>query len=215
MKIVFIAPPAAGKGVQASMLEKNLGMYHLSTGDLLREIASSDTDLGLEVKGLIDNGLFVSDELMLKLLKEKINSLDVNGIIFDGFPRTLKQADMLSELLKERNENIDYVISLDVTKDIACKRATGRITCPKCGNIYNIYFDKFNEPGKCNSCGNILVKREDDTEEKFNKRFDTYVNNTKPLLDYYKDKNMLYVVSSVGDKEIIHKNILSIIKNEV
>ena len=151
---------------------------------------------------------------MLKLLKEKINSLDVNGIIFDGFPRTLKQADMLSELLKERNEKIDYVISLDVTKDIACKRATGRITCPKCGNIYNVYFDKFNEPGKCNSCGNILVKREDDTEEKFNKRFDTYVNNTKPLLDYYKDKNMLYVVSSVGDKEIIHKNILSIIKKE-
>ena len=122
---------------------------------------------------------------------------------------------MLSELLKERNEKIDYVISLDVTIDIACKRATGRITCPKCGNIYNVYFDKFNEPGKCNSCGNTLVKREDDTEEKFNKRFDTYVNSTKPLLDYYKDKNMLYVVSSVGDKETIHKNILSIIKKEV
>lgn len=213
MNVIFIAPPAAGKGTQAEMLEKEFNMYHLSTGDLLREIASSNTELGKSVKELIDNGKLIDDELMLKLLKEKISSLNTNGIIFDGFPRTIRQAEMLDELLKDMNQKIDRVIYLEVDKEVALKRATGRVTCPNCGSIYNIYFDNIKD-NKCNNCGNELSKRMDDTEEKFNTRFDTYLSNTKPVIDYYQNKGLLNTVSSMGDKLDIFNNIKRVIEGK-
>ncbi len=213
MNIIFIAPPAAGKGTQAEMLEKEFNMYHLSTGDLLREIASSNTGLGKSVKELIDNGKLIDDELMLKLLKEKISSLNTNGIIFDGFPRTIRQAEMLDELLKDMSQKIDRVIYLEVDKEVALKRATGRVTCSNCGSIYNVYFDNIKD-NKCNNCGKELTKRMDDTEEKFNTRFDTYLNNTKPVIDYYINNGLLSTVSSMGDKLEIFNNIKTIIEGK-
>jgi adenylate kinase len=213
MNIVFIAPPAAGKGTQAEILEKEMNLYHLSTGDLLREISNSNTELGKEVKELIDNGKLIDDDLMLKLLKEKLSTVQSNGIIFDGFPRTIKQATMLNELLESMNQKVDKVIYLEVDKETAKKRATGRITCNNCGSIYNIYFDNIVD-NKCNNCGQVLTKRNDDTEEKFNNRFDTYMSNTKPVIDYYKDLNILYTVSSIGDKLEIYNNIKSVIEEK-
>ena len=213
MNVIFIAPPAAGKGTQAEMLEKEFNMYHLSTGDLLREIASSNTELGKNIKELIDNGKLIDDELMLKLLKEKISSLNTNGIIFNGFPRTVRQAEMLDELLKEMNQKIDKVIYLEVDKEVALKRATGRVTCPNCGSIYNIYFDNIKD-NKCNNCGNELSKRMDDTEDKFNTRFDTYLSNTKPVIDYYQNSGLLNTVSSMGDKLDIFNNIKRVIEGK-
>lgn len=213
MNVIFIAAPAAGKGTQAEMLEKEYNMYHLSTGDLLREISSTDTSLGRVVKEIIDNGKLIDDELMLKLLKEKVSTIDKDGIIFDGFPRTLRQAKMLDELMNELNQKIDKVIYLEVDKEVALKRATGRITCGNCGNIYNIYFDNIKD-NKCNNCGNELTRRMDDTEEKFNTRFDNYIANTKPVIDYYKGLNNLYTVSSMGDKLDIFNNIKSIIEGK-
>lgn len=213
MNVIFIAPPAAGKGTQAEMLEKEFNMYHLSTGDLLREIASSDTNLGREVKEIIDNGKLVDDELMLKLLKEKISTIDSNGIIFDGFPRTIRQAEMLDELLNSMNQRVDKVIYLEVDKEVALKRATGRVTCQNCGSIYNIYLDNIVD-NKCSNCNASLTKREDDTEEKFSVRFDTYLTNTKPLIDYYDKAGVLYKVSSMGDKLDIFNNIKSIIEGK-
>ena len=216
MNIIFIAPPAAGKGTQAEMLKKEFNLYHLSTGDLLREIAASDTDLGSEVKELIDNGRFVSDELMLKLLKEKINSLtNNNGIIFDGFPRTIRQAEMLGELLTNMNQKVDAVIMLEVEKEVAMKRATGRVTCEDCGNIYNAYFDSFKEDGKCNECNGNLLKRADDTEEKFNHRFDTYMEQTKPVVLYYDNLGLLNRIENTGTKYDIYENIKSVIKRQL
>lgn len=212
MNVIFIAPPAAGKGTQAGMLSKDYNLYHLSTGDLLREVALSDTKLGKSVKELIDNGNFVSDELMFKLLKEKIDSLNsVNGIIFDGVPRTVMQAKMLEELLSSIGEKVDYVIYLDVEKEVAMKRATGRVTCPNCNEIYNIYFDKFDEENKCNNCKSMLSKRMDDTEEKFNHRFDTYLLKTKPVIEYYNSLGMLKVIKNIGTKYDIYENIKSVI----
>lgn len=213
MNIIFIAPPAAGKGTQAEILEKDLNMYHLSTGDLLREIASSDTDLGKEVKELIDNGKLIDDELMLKLLKEKLSTINSNGVIFDGFPRTITQASMLDDLMKELNQKIDRVIYLEVDKETALKRATGRVTCSNCGSIYNIYFDNIVD-NKCNNCGSDLTKRNDDTEEKFNNRFDTYMSNTKPVIDYYENIGLLSTVSSIGDKLDIYNNIKRVIEGK-
>lgn len=206
MNVIFIAPPAAGKGTQAEMLSKDYNLYHLSTGDVLREVSNMDTDLGRRVKELIDNGNFVSDELIFELLEDKINSLtDVNGIIFDGVPRTLEQAHMLDKLI-----NIDYVIYLDVEKEVAMKRATGRVTCSECNTIYNIYFDEIKD-NKCNTCKVELSKREDDTEEKFNHRFDTYLLRTKPVVDYYNEKGILHIIKNIGTKYDIYENIKSVI----
>lgn len=206
MNVILIAPPAAGKGTQAEMLSKDYNLYHLSTGDILREVSNIDTYLGSRVKELIDNGNFVSDELIFELLENKINSLDnVNGIIFDGVPRTLEQAHMLDKLV-----NIDYVIYLDVEKEVAMKRAIGRVTCPICNNIYNTYFDEIDD-NKCNTCKVELSKREDDTEEKFNHRFDTYLLRTKPVIDYYNEKGNLHIIKNVGTKYDIYENIKSVI----
>ena len=206
MNVIFIAPPAAGKGTQAEMLSKDYNLYHLSTGDVLREVANMDTDFGRKVNELIDNGDFVSDELIFEILNEKINSLtNVNGIIFDGVPRTLEQVHMLDKLVK-----IDYVIYLDVEKEVAMKRATGRVMCPVCYNTYNTYFDNIDD-NKCNTCKVELSKREDDTEEKFNHRFDTYLLRTKPVIDYYQEKGILTVVKNIGTKYDIYENIKSVI----
>ena len=206
MNVIFIAPPAAGKGTQAEMLSKDYNLYHLSTGDMLREVSNMDTYLGSRVKELIDNGNFVSDELIFELLEDKINSLtDVNGIIFDGVPRTLEQAIMLDKLIK-----IDYVIYLDVEKEVAMKRAVGRVTCPICNNIFNTYFDEIDD-NKCNTCKVELSKREDDTEEKFNHRFDTYLLRTKPVIDYYNEKGILHIIKNIGTKYDIYENIKSVI----
>lgn len=216
MNIIFIAPPAAGKGTQASLLKEEFGLYHLSTGDLLREIAATNTEIGKEIKNLIDNGLFVSDELMLRLLESKISSIKKsNGIIFDGFPRTLKQANMLDELMEKNNDKIDHVIFLDIEKEVATKRATGRVSCNNCGSIYNIYFDSFIEDGKCNKCGCTLTKREDDTIEKFSNRFDTYMEKTMPLISYYENKGLLTKISCNGTKEEIYDNIKSVLRRHV
>lgn len=206
MNVIFIAPPAAGKGTQAEMLSKDYNLYHLSTGDVLREVSNMDTSLGRRVKELIDNGDFVSDELIFELLENKINSLDgVNGIIFDGVPRTLEQVHALDKLIK-----IDFVIYLAVEKEVAMKRAVGRVTCPICNNIYNIYFDNIDD-NKCNTCKVELSKREDDTEEKFNHRFDTYLLRTKPVIDYYNEKGILHVIKNIGTKYDIYENIKSVI----
>ena len=206
MNVIFIAPPAAGKGTQAEMLSKDYNLYHLSTGDELREVSKTDTELGKRIKELIDNGDFVSDKLIFELLEYKINSLDsVNGIIFDGVPRTLEQVHMLDKLV-----NIDYVIYLDVEKEVAMKRATGRVMCPVCYNTYNTYFDNIDD-NKCNTCKVELSKREDDTEEKFNHRFDTYLLRTKPVVDYYNEKGILHVIKNIGTKYDIYENIKSVI----
>ena len=206
MNVIFIAPPAAGKGTQAEMLSKDYNLYHLSTGDELREVSQMDTYLGNRVKELINNGDFVSDELIFELLEDKINSLPgVDGIIFDGVPRTLDQAIMLDKLVK-----IDYVIYLDVEKEVAMKRAVGRVTCPICNATYNTYFDELSD-NKCNTCKVELSKREDDTEEKFNHRFDTYLLRTKPVIDYYNEKGILTVVKNIGTKYDIYENIKSVI----
>lgn len=213
MNIVLIAPPAAGKGTQAGMLKEEYNLYHLSTGDLLREIAATDTQLGKEVKEKIDNGILIDDELMLKLLKEKVSTLgNYNGIIFDGFPRTINQANMLNDLLASMNQSVNHVFFLQVEKEVAMKRAIGRVTCPDCGGIFNTYFDTFEEEGKCPKCGGTLVHREDDTEEKFISRFDTYIEKTQPLVDFYKNMNLLSVIVCGEEKEDTYKLIKDILQ---
>ena len=210
--IIFIAPPAAGKGTQSNLLKDKYGYVHISTGDMLREIVSSDSELGKVVKNIIDKGNLVSDDLIFKLLKSKLNSIKGKPFILDGFPRTLNQALFLDNDLKIDNY---IVIYLDLSKEDAIKRIDGRLTC-SCGKSYNL--NDINLKPKiidiCDNCGNVLVKRNDDNLEAFKIRFDVFLNNNKPLIDYYKNKNKVKVVNVNKGVNEIFNEILKVVAND-
>ena len=213
--IIFIAPPAAGKGTQSAMLKKKYNMVHISVGDLLRHEVSSNSEIGVHVKGLMEEGLLVDDKIVFRLLEQRFMKNDCsNGYILDGFPRDLDQAIEYDKMSKRLHQPIDYVIFLDISKEEAMRRTTGRISCPSCGAVYNEYLDTFAKPGFCNSCSAKLQKRSDDNEITFNHRFDTYMMKTQPVIDYYKQKGILYVVDSGGSKEYTFSQIESIIGGE-
>lgn len=201
MNIIFVAPPAAGKGTQSNLLVEKYGLAHISTGDLLREEVTSGSDLGLSLKSKMEAGELISDDIVLGLLKNRLMKDDVNkGFILDGYPRNLNQAHTLDEMLDELNMKIDHVLYLEMDKTLAMHRALGRMTCPTCGAGYNKYEEvmKPKVDGKCDKCSSDLVSRSDDNEETFNTRFDTYLDNTQPLLNYYKEKNLLNVIDNSG-----------------
>ena len=208
--IIFIAPPAAGKGTQSNMLKEKFGYVHISTGDMLREAINSGSKLGMDVKNIIDKGELVSDDLIIKLVKDKITSTEGKPFILDGFPRTLNQALALDEILTN-----DYiVIYLELDEDEAIKRITGRLTC-NCGKSYNINIDKLKPKvdGICDNCGNILIKRDDDNVDAFKVRFNTFINNTDSILKYYEDKEKLVKIDVNRDVQDIFEGILEVIND--
>lgn len=201
--IIFLAPPAAGKGTLSEMLTEKYGYGHISTGDLLREEVKKGTALGQEAEGLMKAGKYVPDELIIKLISNRITEPDCeNGYILDGFPRTKVQAEKYAELLKELGKDLGVVIYIDIDKDMAIKRACSRITCPKCGRIYNKYSNEMKPKveGMCDDCNVKLTQRADDTEETFVKRFDEYMTKTMPLYDYYKDLGVLKTIKAYESK---------------
>ena len=214
MNLILLAPPAAGKGTQSEILKEKYNLNHISTGDLLREEIATNSDLGKEIAKVINSGGLVNDDLMLKILENKIKNSNSNGIIFDGFPRNTVQAKMLDELLNKYNMKIDYVFNLNIEKEVAMKRALGRLLCSKCNTIYNIYRDTFIKEGFCNKCNSKLDKRDDDNEEAFNKRFDTFFEKTKPLIEFYKEKQILYDIYCKNKKEDTFIQIQEIIEKE-
>lgn len=201
--IIFLAPPAAGKGTLSEMLTEKYGYGHISTGDLLREEVKKGTALGQEAEGLMKAGKYVPDELIIKLISNRITEPDCeNGYILDGFPRTKVQAEKYAELLKKLGKDLGVVIYIDIDKDMAIKRACSRITCPKCGRIYNKYSNEMKPKveGMCDDCNVKLTQRADDTEETFVKRFDEYMTKTMPLYDYYKDLGVLKTIKAYESK---------------
>lgn len=208
--ILFIAPPAGGKGTQSELLVENFGYIHISTGDLLRELDKT-TPLGIEVDNLMKAGKFVGDEIIFELLKDKLASLKGKPFILDGVPRNINQAEVLDKMLSDMGLNLDAAIYLNVPYDILLKRATGRISCPKCKATFNKYFKAPSVENVCDKCGESLTVRADDTEETFKVRYDTYIENTEPLLEYYKKENKLIVVDGVND---VFETIASVIKDD-
>ena len=205
--IIFIAPPAAGKGTQSNMLKEKFGYNHISTGDMLREAINSGSEIGKEVKNIIDKGELVSDDLIIKLVKDKLTSLKGKPFILDGFPRTLNQAKSLDEILTD-----DYiVIYLDLAESEAINRITGRLTC-NCGKSYNVNIDKLKPKvdGICDNCGSILIKRDDDNVESFKVRFKTFLDNTDSILKYYEDKEKLIKIDVNKDVQDIFESILEV-----
>lgn len=212
--IIFIAPPAAGKGTQSDLLVKKYGYAHISTGDLLREEVASGSELGSTLSEIMKSGQLVSDEIVNELLKNRLQKDDAKkGFILDGYPRTVEQAASLSELASELELSLDSAIYLDMEEELAMHRALGRITCPKCGRGYNKYEDamKPKNEGLCDDCECELTSRSDDNEETFKTRFQTYINNTKPLLKYYEDLGILNIIDNSGTPEATFSNIEKVI----
>ena len=195
--IIFIAPPAAGKGTQSKLVSEEYNIPHISTGDLLREEIAKGTSLGKSIKEDMEKGNLVSDEVITTLLKNRITSDDCkNGYILDGYPRNITQAKIYNELLEELGYDKGVVIFFDIDKERALKRTLSRIICSNCGSSYNLLVEEL-KPKKeniCDRCGTELNTRKDDTEEVFIHRFDTYINSTKDLIDYYSELGLLHKI---------------------
>lgn len=215
--IIFIAPPAAGKGSISDYLVKNYGYEHLSTGDLLRKEVASGSSLGKEIDALISKGAFVSDELIIRLVEEKLsNELSGKLFILDGFPRTLEQALKLDEMLISMGITNNVVLNLNVSLEEAMRRAIGRVVCSNCGRSFNTYYKNASSKveGICDDCGAVLEKRSDDTEETFKRRYQTYVETATPIIEYYKNRDALKEVNVEKSQAEVVSDILTIINED-
>ena len=195
--VILIAAPAAGKGTLSDLLVKKYDYLHISTGDLLREVSKETTELGQKIAKMLQNGELVTDEIVFELLENKLRQVD-KPYILDGFPRTINQAYKYDELIQKLNKDLGIVVVLNCDYEILKKRIVGRYLCKDCGSIYNT-LTGVNTPkqeGICDNCGGELYKRSDDNEESFKTRYETYLEKTKPLIDFYEKKGNLYYIDS-------------------
>ncbi|MEQ8293974.1 MAG: adenylate kinase [Roseovarius sp.] len=200
MNIILLGPPGAGKGTQAQILVEKRGMIQLSTGDMLREAKDSGTEMGKVVAEVMARGDLVTDEIVIGLIREKIQGDNGGGFIFDGFPRTLAQADALADLLEEQGQTLDVVVEMQVDDDALVERITARSTCGGCGAVYNDITKPWPEDGKCANCGSTEVKRRaDDNEESLRNRLMEYYKKTSPLIGYYYAKGQLKTIDGLGE----------------
>ncbi|WP_371037611.1 adenylate kinase [Rhodosalinus sp. FB01] len=200
MNIILLGPPGAGKGTQARHLVETRGMVQLSTGDMLREARSSGTEMGRRVAEVMDRGELVTDEIVIGLIREKLEGTEAPGFIFDGFPRTLAQADALGDLLEETGQGLDAVIEMQVDDEALIERITARSTCASCGEVYNDISKPIPEDGKCAVCGGTEFKRRaDDNEDSLRQRLMEYYKKTSPLIGYYYAKDLLHRIDGLGD----------------
>lgn len=200
MKLLIMGPPGAGKGTQAEMMVKELGLTHISTGDMFRAAIKAGTEMGKKAKEYMDAGKLVPDEVVVGMVKERLSQPDCESFLLDGFPRTLAQAEALDATLKEMGIKLDGVVNIEVPREKLMDRLTGRRICRGCGASYHMIFNAPQEPGKCNSCGGELYQRDDDNEATVSNRLDVYEAQTQPLMDYYKAQDLLLNIN--GDREI-------------
>lgn len=209
--IVFLGPPGAGKGTHAKEVSQSLNIPHISTGDIFREHVKNQTDLGIKVKSYLDAGKLVPDEVVWEVVKDRIDKEDCkNGFILDGFPRTILQAEMLEKYLKEKNADIK-VIYLDAPDELVIRRLSARRVCKNCGAIYNLISMPPRKDGICDICGGELYQRSDDKPEVIKQRLETYYKETQPLIDYYKNKGIMYTLNAEKEREEVLKEILKVI----
>lgn len=204
--IILIAAPAAGKGTLSTMLVDKYKYAHISTGDLLREASHEESEIGKKIASILEKGELVTDDIVFSLLEKRLMEDDTeNGYILDGFPRTLEQAKRYQETISKLNKDLGIVIVLDTDYEILKNRIVGRVVCPKCGSVYNT-LTGVNTPkvdNICDKCGGCLIKRSDDNEESFKTRYETYLEKTKPLIDYYKNIGYLHFVNSTDKNEML------------
>lgn len=201
MRLILLGPPGAGKGTQASGIVKKYNIPHISTGDIFRKNISEGTELGIKAKEFMDKGLLVPDDLVVEIVKDRLVEDDCKeGFLLDGFPRTVIQADALDIELNKLEFELNYVINIEVSKDDLIQRAVGRRICKDCGATYHIKFNSPKVENICDICGGELYQRKDDTIETVTKRIEVYLDQTKPLIDYYENKGILKTIN--GEQSI-------------
>lgn len=216
MRVIFLGPPGAGKGTQASRLAIERAVPHVATGDMLREAAASGTPLGLEAKRHMEKGGLVPDQVVIGLVGERLARPDAaRGFVLDGFPRTVAQAEALDALLRERGQMLDRVIFFDVRREELLRRLTGRRICRRCQTAYHLVSAPPASPGICDRCGGELYQREDDSETTVVKRLDVYQTLTAPLLDYYRRRLLLSPVAGEGAIDRVAAEIRKAVKQPV
>lgn len=208
MKIILLGAPGAGKGTVAKLLSDDDGSVQISTGDILRAEVKARSPLGKEAKSYMDRGDLVADDLIMKMMEERLQKPDCQkGFILDGFPRTIPQAEALQKLLKKLKIRLDLIVNLDVPRDVVLDRLTTRRTCanPGCQEIYNIKSKPPTAEGKCTKCGSPVIQREDETEEAISFRLDTYNQKTAPLIGYYEKKGHLRNFFSISSQQTVEE----------
>ena len=212
LKIIMLGAPGAGKGTQAKKIAAKYGIPHISTGDIFRANIKNGTELGLKAKSYMDAGGLVPDEITIGMLLDRIHQADCeNGYVLDGFPRTIPQAESLTEALKKNGESIDFAVNVDVPDENIISRMSGRRACLNCGATYHIVYNAPKKEGVCDACGQELVLREDDKPKTVKKRLDVYHDQTQPLIDYYKKEGVLAEVDGTKDMEEVFQNIAAIL----
>lgn len=216
-QMIFLGPPACGKGTQTNRLSEEMKLPHVDTGSLLRAEIKNGTENGKIAKSYIDKGNLVPVELVASIIKDRLAQDDCkNGYILDGYPRSVEQADLLEDINKEINGNdkADFrAIYFDLDSEILIARIVNRRSCPKCGEIYNTKFKPTKVAGICDKCGAELTQRKDDNEETAKARFDTYFKETAPLIDYYKNKGVLRTINAEGSIDEVWERLLKVIND--
>ena len=214
MRIVLLGPPGVGKGTLAGFLKEEYQLAHISTGDMLREEIKKDSPLGREIKALMVKGALVSDELVTKLVKQKVeHDLDLKkGFMFDGFPRTVQQAQDLDTILEGVKAPLQCVLCLDADMDVLIKRLTGRRVCRKCGALFNVTFKLPKQEGVCDECGGELYQRSDDNEKTIASRMQVYQESTAPIIDYYAKQNKLKKINANVEAADVRLAVAAVLK---
>ena len=208
--LLLISAPGAGKGVVSKYLKDKYKYMHVSMGNLLREKAKTDKT----IDGILKKGEFVDNKIVYELLEDIIKNNPNENFVFEGFPRMLEQNEVFEKILNKYDIIIDRVIYVDIKKEIAIKRITGRLTCSNCNETYNKYFDNIND-NKCKACGGDLIKRNDDKLSTYNIRYDAFIDKTMPLVNYYKEKNLLYTVFNNESVENTYNQIDELMDKEM
>lgn len=214
-ELIFLGPPACGKGTQTTKLAQYLNLPHIDTGSLLRAEIASGSENGKIAQSFIDEGHLVPVELVGAIIKNRLSANDCkNGYILDGYPRSLEQAEMLVEINSaiDKNENVDFrAIYFKTDISVLISRIVNRRSCPKCGEIYNLKFKPPVKENTCDKCGSTLTQRKDDNEETAKERFETYFHETAPLIDYYKAKGVLKEINADGSIDEVWQRLLDVV----
>jgi adenylate kinase len=205
MRLIIMGPPGVGKGTESKLLIKQYQIPHISTGDIFRELFSGDSEIGKIAKSYVDRGSLVPDDITNEIVRQRLNQADVqNGFLFDGYPRNIEQAEALEKFMKDKGWKIDAVFNVQADDDILVKRISGRRVCQTCGAVYHIENNKPKVEGICDLDGGKLIQRVDDREETIAHRIKIYQQQTKPVIRWYEDKNLLVHVD--GSKDINYTN---------
>lgn len=212
MKLILLGPPGAGKGTLAGLLKNTLNILHISTGDLLRQEMKDGTQLGLEIKKFVESGQLVPDEVVTKMIEQKVTQKEVfaKGYMLDGYPRTSQQAKDLDNILKKIGQSVDCALYLEATLSIIVQRLTGRRVCRKCGALFHIKNRPSKKAGVCDACGGELYQRSDDNEETIRTRMEVYIESTKPIIEYYHKQKKLVTLNGDNESESLCKDIKKI-----